>query len=195
MMALEFEAAGRYVEARAEVELALAGGAGRDAQLLAAKLAILREDLDGAVRLLEPLAADTSDALVLYNLGLIAHKRNEYNNARTYYLAAARADPTFAAARYNLAILAADAGVTEEAHHHAQKLFETAPQDPLSQTLRERLYPSEAVPPPAVEAPTGARPESPSVLQPKQPPRGEAPAPTRSGDPPDAGLKDPFAGR
>lgn len=139
LLALEFEAAGRLVEARNEVDLALAAGAGRDAKLLAAKLAILRDDLDAAKRLLEPLATDGKDALVLYNLGLIAQRRGEYNNARTRYIAALKADPNYAATRYNLAVLTWDAGAKQEAQHHAQKFFELAPNDPRAPELRRQL--------------------------------------------------------
>jgi tetratricopeptide (TPR) repeat protein len=143
--ALELEASGQYPEARSEVDLALAAGAGRDAKLLAAKLAILRDDLDAALRLLEPLASaagdpgDAGDALVLYNLGLIAQRRGEYNNARTRYLAAIKADPTYTPARYNLAVLTFDAGVKDEAQHHARKFLELAPGDPLAGELRTRI--------------------------------------------------------
>ena len=139
LAALELEAAGRMVEARAEVELALAGGAGRDAQLLAAKLAILRDDLDTAARLLEPLAADGTDALVLYNLGLIAQRRGTYNLARSRYLAALKADPNYAPARYNIALLTFDAGIKDEAHHHATKFIELSPGDPRGPELAARV--------------------------------------------------------
>ena len=136
--ALALEAAGRYVEARAEVELAISGGAGSDAKLLAAKLAILRDDLDAARRLLEPLA-DSNNALVLYNLGLIAQRTGQYNEARTRYLAALKADPNYAAIRYNLAVLTWDAGVKDEALHHAQKFIEMSPGDPNIAELRRKL--------------------------------------------------------
>lgn len=137
--ALELEAAGRHEEARIAVEQAIAGGAGRDAKLLAAKLAILREDLDEATRLLEPLAADGGDALVLYNLGLVAQKRGKYNNARSRYLAALKADPNYNPARFNLAVLTWEAGVKDEAQHHARKFIEAAPDDPNVAKLQGML--------------------------------------------------------
>lgn len=127
--ALELEAAGRHEEARIAVEQAIAAGAGRDAQLLAAKLAILREDLDAATRLLEPLAKDGGDALVLYNLGLVAQKRGKYNDARSRYLAALKADPNYSPARFNLAVLTWEAGVKDEAQHHARKFIDAVPSD------------------------------------------------------------------
>ncbi len=175
--ALELEAAGRLVEARSEVELALAGGAGRDAQLLAAKLAILRDDLDVASKLLEPLAVDGTDALVLYNLGLIAQRRGVYNSARTRYLAALKADPTYAPARYNLALLTFDAGIKDEAQHHALKFIELSPGDPRSVELRARVG-LDAAPPPA------GPPTTPTT--PATPPAGTTDA---------QGLKNPFEKR
>jgi len=152
--ALSLEAAGRYPEARAEVELAIAGGAGRDAELLAAKLAILRDDLDAARRLLEPLASNGTDALALYNLGLIAQRTGHYNEARTRYLAALKADPNYAAIRYNLAVLTWDAGVKDEAQHHARLFLELSPNDPNAPELRRKV---ELDPPPA-PADTPAKP-------------------------------------
>jgi tetratricopeptide (TPR) repeat protein len=152
--ALEFESAGRYVEARAEVEQAIAAGAGRDAKLLAAKLAILRSDLDTAANLLAPLAADGTDALVHYNIGLVAQQRNQYNKARSAYLAALKAEPSYAPARFNLAVLAWDAGVREEAQHHARKFLELSPNDPRAAELRTRVELDG--PPPADPATTPA---------------------------------------
>ncbi len=158
LMALELEAAGRYVEARNEVEVALAAGAGRDAKLLAAKLAILRDDLDAAQRLLEPLAGDGSDALVLYNLGLVAQRRGEYNNARNRYIAALKADPNYAATRYNLAVLTWDAGAREEARHHASKFLELSPNDPRAAELRRQVGLDTAAPAAPAGAPAPAAP-------------------------------------
>jgi len=168
--ALALESAGRLVEARGEVELALAGGAGRDAQLLAAKLAILRDDLDVAARLLEPLAADGRDALVLYNLGLIAQRRGTYNVARSRYLAALKADASYAPARYNLALLTWDAGIKDEARHHAARFLELSPNDPRGAELRAKVE-LDLQPAPA------------------------APAPPDPAAKPDDGLKDPFGRR
>lgn len=164
--ALELEAAGRLVEARGEVELALAGGAGRDAHLLAAKLAILRDDLDVATKLLEPLAVDGTDALVLYNLGLIAQRRGVYNSARTRYLAALKADPAYAPARYNLALLTYDAGIKDEAQHHALKFIEQSPGDPRNAELRTRVGLDAASPTPTT--PPAGTPEAPDLKRPDE---------------------------
>jgi tetratricopeptide (TPR) repeat protein len=144
--ALELEATGRHAEAKAEVELALASGAGRDATLLAGKLAILRDDLDEAARLLTPLAKDGGDALVLYNLGLVAQKRGRYNDARNGYLGALQVDPGYAPARFNLAVLTWEAGAKDEAQHHARKFLAAAPDDPRGEELRALILAEPAAP-------------------------------------------------
>ncbi|MBL9102573.1 MAG: hypothetical protein JNL82_16595 [Myxococcales bacterium] len=184
LKALELEAAGRYVEAKIEVDQALTNGAGRDAHILAAKLAVLRNDLPAASDLLARYAGDTNDALVQYNLGLIAQRRNEYNRARNAYLAAAKADPTLAAARFNLAILTWDAGVQEEARHHARKFLEMAPADPRGAELRAKVQ--------LDAGPAGATPAGPATgaATAVDPAPGTRPAPAAKTD--DAGLKDPF---
>jgi tetratricopeptide (TPR) repeat protein len=139
-VARDLEAAGRPLEAAAELDRAIALGAGRDARLLAAKLAILRDDLEAAALLLTALTADDpADPTVRYNLGLIAQRRNEYNRARNEYLAALHADPRHLASRHNLALLAWEAGVKEEARHHARKLLALAPADPRAVKLRNRF--------------------------------------------------------
>ena len=187
LSALELEAAGRLVEARAEVELALAGGAGRDAQLLAAKLAILRDDLDVAAKLLEPLAVDGRDALVLYNLGLIAQRRGTYNPARSRYLAALKADPSYAPARYNLALLTWDAGIKEEAQHHALKFIELSPGDPRGAELRTRVG--------LDLQPAPAGPMLPGTVSPEPAPAQPTPKPKPRTTAEDDGLKNPFGKR
>lgn len=174
LKALELEAAGRYVEAKIEVDQALDAGAGRDARILAAKLAILRNDLDAADNLLSKLAGDTNDALVQYNVGLVAQRRNQYNRARSAYLAAAKADPALTAARFNLAILTWDAGVRDEAQHHARKFLEMAPGDPRAAELRAKVE-------------LDAGPAAPGVTINPGPANPTTPAST---DP--SGLKNPF---
>lgn len=190
--ALEFESAGRYVEAKIEVDQALANGGGRDVRVLAAKLAVLRNDLDGASALLAPLAGDMDDALVQYNLGLIAQRRNEYNKARSAYLAATKADPTLALARFNLAILTWDAGVREEAQHHARKFIEMTPDDPRAAELRVKV---ELEAGPAAPTPTGLKSPFAKSGDAKAPAAIKEPSArdTKKGKPDEAGLKDPFA--
>jgi len=138
--ALALDAAGHPTEAAVAAEHAVAAGAGRDARLLAAKLAILRDDLVGADRLLRPLAAEEPElASARYNLGIVAHRRGEYNRARGEYLAALKADSRHAAARYNLAVLTWDAGITEEARYHVRKFLELVPGDPRGAQLQARV--------------------------------------------------------
>jgi tetratricopeptide (TPR) repeat protein len=214
VQALELESAGRLVEARAEVDLALAAGAGRDARLLAAKLAILRNDLDGASNLLAPLGNDQADALVQYNIGLVAQRRNEYNRARTAYLAAVKADPNYAPARFNLAILTWDNGVREEAQHHARKFLELSPGDPRAAELSAKVELTAGPAAPAAPGDPGAPGTLTAPGAPGQPdtkagladPLGkdtkkgasglknpfEGDKPAKAGD---TGIKDPFAGR
>ncbi len=147
--AIELEAAGRFVEAQVEVERAIAAGAGRDAKLLAAKLAIQRDDLDAATTLLEPLStADPNDADAQYNLALVAQRRGSFNKARAGYLATLRADPSYAAARYNLAVMTWNAGARDEAQHHARKFLELRPDDPRAAELRRKVE-LDATPTPA----------------------------------------------
>lgn len=140
--AWELEAEGRHVEAQAELEPLLAEGGDRDAKLLAAKLAILREDFKTAQALLEPLrAADPEDGPVQYNIALVAQKRGDFNGARSGYLAALRVDPANTAARYNLALLTWEAGALDEARHHAKKFLELSPDDPRAAELQARVKP------------------------------------------------------
>ncbi|WP_420894956.1 tetratricopeptide repeat protein [Sorangium cellulosum] len=72
---------------------------------------------------------------MLYNLALIDDKRGDYNGAREGYLAALKADPRNADARYNLALLTFRAGIVEESRHHARKFLEAFPEDPRSGQL------------------------------------------------------------
>ena len=95
-----------------------------------------RGDLDGAETILKAMQAEgPPNAHVLYNLALIADKRNKYNDARNGYLATLKLDPTYKEARYNLALLTYRRGVLEEAKNHARKYAEMAPNDPSAAAL------------------------------------------------------------
>jgi tetratricopeptide (TPR) repeat protein len=137
VLALSLQGQGRYDEANEQLTQAIKAGAGRDAKLLAGAIALLKDDLNGAEKWLNPLAAAGSqDAVAVYNLALVADRRNNYNAARQGYLATLRVDPCYASARYNLAHLTWKAGIKEEAIHHARKFAETAaPGDPMLQQL------------------------------------------------------------
>jgi tetratricopeptide (TPR) repeat protein len=148
---LELEAQGQLDAAAEAARAAIAAGGRRSAKLQAAKLAILTERYDEAEPLLgELIEADPQDADAHYNLGVVAHRRNAYNKARSSYLAALRANADFADARYNLAILTWERKVVDEARHHVERFAETWPDDPRTLQLMAMINPT-ATPPP--EAP------------------------------------------
>jgi tetratricopeptide (TPR) repeat protein len=146
-LANAYNQAGRNAEALVEARKAIDAGAGRDAKLLAAAIAILNGDLDGSEALLRPLvAADAKDADAQYDLGLCADKRGDNGAARQAYTAALFADPKQYGARYNLALLAWRTGSPGEGREHVQKLREAFPGDPgvdrLAQTIAGPSPPS-----------------------------------------------------
>jgi tetratricopeptide (TPR) repeat protein len=139
-LAMGLERGGRYDEATAEVERALASGAGADAALLASGLAILRGDYGGATeRVRAVLADDPSDPRALYNQALIADHEGRYNEARQGYLSVLAVEPNHADARWNLARLTWRAGVRDEARHHARRFAESFPNDPRSGELKRQM--------------------------------------------------------
>lgn len=116
--------------------------ADRDTTLREAKAAIEASEYARATALLTPLVdADETDAEAHYNLGLIAQHRGRYNQARSGYLAALRARPAFADARYNLAILTWNRNVEAEARHHVARFVERWPSDPRAKKLLELTGP------------------------------------------------------
>ncbi len=136
---------GALVEAKKALEL----GAGRDAALLAGALSILLNDLDGAKALLSPLVeARKDDVDAIYNLALVADKRNDYNGARQGYLATLQVDPKFANARFNLTKLTLRFGILEEAKHHASKFMTAFPNDPRGAALVQDIAAATPPPPP-----------------------------------------------
>lgn len=145
-LALAHDRLGRRAEALEEAKRAVAGNAGRDASLLLGALAINANELDVAEKALEPLVtADPNDAEALYDLGLVFDRKNLYNKARERYLAALRAYPNMADARFNLALLTLRHGVLDEAKHHAKKLSEIAPNDPRNAQVARMIA---SAPPP-----------------------------------------------
>jgi Flp pilus assembly protein TadD len=134
--AILLERAGRPAEALELARRAVDAGAGRDAKLLLAALLIGAGELDGAEPVLKQLAADSpDDPEVAYDLGLIADRRNKYNEAREAYLKALKLRPTLADARYNLAVLTNRYGFAEEAKSHARRFREAFPKDPRGAEL------------------------------------------------------------
>jgi len=139
-LAAALQSQGRIPEATDIARKAVEQGAGRDAQMLLAALAILGGDLDTASATLEALLkVSPNDAEARYNLALIADKKNDYNRAREGYLAALRLDPNLVNARYNLALLTLRRGVVDESRHHARKFAEAAPGDPRIPELMKRV--------------------------------------------------------
>jgi tetratricopeptide (TPR) repeat protein len=157
---IELEKAGDLAAARTEAEAALAAGGGRDATIQAAKVAILDKRYDDAVALLEPLAkSDPQDAGAQYNLALSRHHQGDYNRARGGYLAALRADDSYADARYNLAVLCRDHGFAEEASHHASRFRTDYPADPRGVQISQLVGGAGA---PQLDAPPANTPPSPT---------------------------------
>jgi tetratricopeptide (TPR) repeat protein len=133
--------AGRLKEAEQEAQKASDAGDSHEAKLVTVRLAIDAGDIDGAEAMLKSMkAADPPDPHVLYNLALIADKRNKYNDARNGYLATLKLDPTYKQARYNLALLTHRRGVLEEAKNHAKKFADMAPNDPLTAPLMQTIF-------------------------------------------------------
>ena len=146
--ATELESAGDVEGALAKAEAALIGGGGREAAVTVAKLAILLERYDRAASVLGPLIEqDPKDAVAQYDLALIYQRRNDYNRARSGYLAALRAAPDHADARFNLALLCWNKGVHEEARHHADKFRELFSADPRGEQLATVMGPRPAARP------------------------------------------------
>jgi tetratricopeptide (TPR) repeat protein len=139
-LAVALQGQGRLQDAATSARRAVELGAGRDAELLVAALAILSGDLDAAKTTLAALvAASPNDAEARYDLALVADKKNDYNGAREGYLAALKLDPNLANARYNLSLLTLRRGVIDEARHHAKKFAEAAPGDPRIPELMRRI--------------------------------------------------------
>ncbi len=139
-MALGASAAGATDRALSLVEHAIKAGAGRSAELLEAALLLGRSDLAAAKVALDRFALkypDDPDAA--YNLALWADKSGQYNQAREGYLRTLRLAPSYANARYNLALLTLRFGIADEARHHAAKFAEAFPEDPRVPGLLSRV--------------------------------------------------------
>ena len=137
---IELEQQGDLAGARSEADAAVAAGGGRDATIQAAKIAILEQRYDDALAPLEALVkAAPDDATAQYDLALVRQHEGDYNRARNGYLAALRADPSYADARYNLAVLCSAHGFAEEAQHHLAKFRAAFPHDPRGTELERRL--------------------------------------------------------
>ena len=139
-LAVALDQQGHTQEALVAARRAFEAGAGRDAAVLLGALLIRENDLDGAEKVLASITREApNDAEALFDLGIVADKKNDYNRARERYLAALRADPSLTAARRNLALLTFRFGIVEEARHHARKLVEATPGDTRSVELLRRI--------------------------------------------------------
>jgi tetratricopeptide (TPR) repeat protein len=160
--AAELEAANDLETALLRARAAIEAGGGREATIAAAKLAISMARHDEAIGLLQPLVdSDPGDAIAQYDLALAHHRRNDYNGARRGYLAALRADPALADARFNLALLCWQRGIQGEGKHHVEKFLEAFPSDPRGAALKamiagERPAASPVVPEPPAAASASA---------------------------------------
>jgi tetratricopeptide (TPR) repeat protein len=150
--AAALEGLGRTAEARTAAERAVGVGGGRLAKLRATALAISAGDLEAADGwIIKMLADDLNDADAVYNAGLVAQKRGDYNAARERYLATLRLDPLFAVARYNLAVLTWQRGARDEAINHVKTFVEAYPYDDRGASLVAMIG----------AAPPGERPQRP----------------------------------
>jgi tetratricopeptide (TPR) repeat protein len=163
--AIELERSGDLATALDLSRQASAGGAGRDAYLLEAKILILQKKYDEArAPLRKLLELVPGDADAHYNLGLTWQEgpKPNYNYARNNYLAALKSSPNYAAARYNLSVLCLKHGIMDEAKHHASRFVKDYPQDPRGANLQKLVAAAESAKAPAA---TGAAkqvaPESP----------------------------------
>ncbi len=167
---LELEQQGDLAGSEVEAKAAIDAGGGRDAILQQAKLAILGQRYDEAATPLGTLAlADPNDAAVQYDLALVRHHQGDYNRARNGYLATLRADPQYADARYNLAVLCLAHGFAEEARHHAAKFRASFPQDPRGPELELRVGGAGAA------GPAEVVPAAPGAPTPSDSPQPDAP--------------------
>jgi tetratricopeptide (TPR) repeat protein len=138
-LALVLDRQGRSLDALGEAERAVELAAGHDAELLLGAKVRAAGGLDGAEHAADPLTGDKSDAAVLYGRALIAEKLKDYDKARERYVAALHADPTFASARYNLAVLALHRGLLREAKSDVAKFATAFPDDPRNAELKHMI--------------------------------------------------------
>lgn len=128
--AIVLDRLGRSDEALALAQRAVDTGAGFESKLLLGALWIAKGDLPKASAVLVPLSKDhPENADIAFDLALIADREGRYNEAREGYLHALKVRPTFAASRYNLALLTLRYGFIEEARSHARRFQEAFPGD------------------------------------------------------------------
>lgn len=131
------ELKGDVANARNDAKRAVELGRGTPARLLYGVLLFNAGELDLAAEQFQNVAsADPASVQAVYDLALIAQRRDQYREAREGYLRTLRMDPNLSDARYNLVVLTHDHGATLEAQHHVDEFAKAYPNDPRIATLR-----------------------------------------------------------
>jgi tetratricopeptide (TPR) repeat protein len=140
VVALAFYLLQAYPEATREAHAAIEAGAGREAKLLAGRLALHDHDPDGAERFLRPLSqTDPLDAEVIYELAAVAEERGQLDAARRGYLDALRLDAKRPEARYRLTLLALKRDDRDEARRYAREFIQSWPSDRRAMELADAV--------------------------------------------------------
>jgi tetratricopeptide (TPR) repeat protein len=155
---------GRQPEAMKEASLARGAGRGGAALLLQGLVSFTDGDLIAAERAFAELVKlSPADLIARYDLALVAQKLGRFHDSREGYLSVLADDPKNLDARFNLGVLTWQAGATDEARHHLDKLREVAPKG------------SDLVP--RLEAMLKTTPPSNAQINPAQPAGGSAAKP------------------
>jgi tetratricopeptide (TPR) repeat protein len=125
------ERAGRYVEAMAEVDKALAAEPSRPRQLYRATLLMKSGDFDGSVAYLEALLAEApDDDELVYNLGVLYGESDRSDEAITYMLQALELNPENASALNYVGYTWAERGEKlDQAEEMIMRAIELRPED------------------------------------------------------------------
>jgi tetratricopeptide (TPR) repeat protein len=125
------ERAGRYAEAMAEVDLALAAEVSRPRQLYRATLLMKSGDFDGAVAYLEALRAEApDDDELVYNLGVLYGEADRIDEAITFMLQALELNPDNASALNYIGYTWAERGEKlDQAEEMIMRAIELRPED------------------------------------------------------------------
>jgi tetratricopeptide (TPR) repeat protein len=120
--------AGDYAAARHTIEQSIASDRGPRARLLLGLVLYRAGDIDAAKAVFERIVGDNpKDATALYDLALIDQVQKRHDRARQGYLRVLALDPKHLDARYNLGVLAHEAGIAAELKDHLRELEKVAP--------------------------------------------------------------------
>lgn len=156
--AIELERAGDLGAALVLARESSSFGAGEGAYLLEAKILILQKHHHEAqAPLYKILKTNPDNAQAHYNLGLSWQQipQPNYNKARNAYLAALKAKPEYAEARFNLVVLCLSHGVFDEATHHADEFAKQFPNDKRLAALNELVAKAKAAAASETKQPAG----------------------------------------